>query len=141
MDEIYFEDPRNARWFPTRSQIAPTPTRPPIRLPLAATPPTYAQPTYAQPMMVQPQPVAMVQPAATPSRLRTRLGDLTVGDIVPLVAQLIVAFRPMPVPPTDARNTDTNLVNLTKFVEANAAHFHGDAQLNAAGTILGKLFG
>lgn len=137
MDENYFmvDDPaRNARPFFARPMpAAPTP-RPALR------PPLYA-PTYAPPVMMQPQPVTVVQAQPAPSPLRTRLGDLTLGDVVPFVAQLVAAFRPLPVAPTDTRDPAANLVNLTKYLESFAAYLQGNAQLTAAGAVAGKVMG
>lgn len=154
MDEIYLDyDPRNAGFgfgvpgfgmpgfgmpgFGLRKQ---PPVLPPGYYPRAK-PPVYTPPPkpqaiyYPQP---QPQPIYYPQPVAAPdSSFRRKLSDLTVGDVVPLLAQLVIAFRPMPTPPGDEGRLETNLVNLTKFVDAIGRHFHADQQLHAAGTVAG----
>lgn len=147
MDEIYLDyDPRNARFGlvpmpqPGRS-FAPGftgalfPQRPPIapRFPLGAPQPVYYP---------QPQPAYYPQPIAAPapeSKLRRKLGDLTVGDVVPLLAQVLVAIRPMPAAPGDQGRVELNVTNQTKFVDAIARHFHLDQQLVATGAVLSKL--
>ena len=144
MDEIYLDyDPRNAIVWPQAGRpyfqpfqpFQPRPpvtmTRPPSVPPYQAHPPAQVPaPYYAAPPAYYPPPV-YYPPAG--STFGSKLSDLTVGDIVPLLAQLVIAFRPMPTPPGDTGALDTNVVNLTKFVDAIGRHFHADQQLNAAG--------
>lgn len=150
MDEIYLDyDPRNAQYrvqpgrpflpffggpgMPARPPVAIA--RPPIVGQYPAHPPApVAVPYYGAPPAYYPQ---AYYPPPTGSKLGSKLSDLTVGDVVPLLAQLVIAFRPMPTPPTDEGRLDTNVVNLTKFVDAIGRHFHADQQLQAAGTVAG----
>lgn len=153
MDDITLDfDPRNA-WFNTNVAFAQPQPQPmmgsfgPRRIPYvnytqaprpvpmvrpqaAAQPMVYLPPTYGPGAYPVPVPVQ-----------RRRLSELTVGDLLPLVALGLTALRSLPAAPTDARDTDTNLVNQTKFLAAIAQHFKADAQLNAVGTIAGKLIG
>lgn len=140
MDEIYLDyDPRNAvirtqpgRPFQPFQPFAPRPpvtmTRPPV---VPQYPAQVPQPYYGAPAPAYYAPA--YYPAPTGSKLGSKLSDLTVGDIVPLLAQLVIAFRPMPTPPGDEGRVETNVVNMTKFIDAIARHFHADQQLNAAG--------
>lgn len=149
MDEIYLDyDPRNARFgmVPTPQPGRPFtgfggamyPTRPPFGGRVSYAPPQPQPVYYPQPQTAYyPQPV--VAPPAPESKLRRKLGDLTVGDVVPLLAQVLVALRPMPVAPGDEGRLDLNVTNQTKFVDAIARHFHLDQQLVATGAVLSKL--
>lgn len=148
MDEIYLDyDPRNA--VVVRPPLINQPNRPFLPFGGALTrPPAASRPVYAtlqapaqtaQPVYYAP-PQAFYPPGYYPapsSKLGSKLSDLTVGDVVPLLAQLIIAFRPMPTPPGDEGRVETNIVNLTKFVDAIGRHFHADQQLQAAGTVAG----
>ena len=144
MDEIYLDyDPRNAviraqpgRPFQPFQPFAPRPPvtmiRPPVVPQYPAHPPAQVpQPYYGAPAPAYYAPA--YYPAPMGSKLGSKLSDLTVGDIVPLLAQLVIAFRPMPTPPGDEGRVETNVVNMTKFIDAIARHFHADQQLNAAG--------
>ncbi len=154
MDEIYLDyDPRNAIGFRPGAQPgrpftpfayggAGLPQRPPVvSRPQAQPQPVYYPQPKAQPIYLpqpQPQPIYYAQPMAAPdSAFRRRLSDLTVGDVVPLLAQALIAFRPTPTPPGDEGRVETNVVNLTKFLDAIARKFHVDQQLNAAGAFAG----
>lgn len=154
MDDIALDfDPRNAGWYaglgfpPTHVPIAGPagPRRPPFVNYTQAPSPNRWWPPVRQPAPVQ-APVSAPSygygPYPVPVPVQRRmLRDLTIGDLLPLVALGITALRALPVAPSDARDTDTNLVNQTKFLAAIAQHFKADAQLNAVGAIAGKLIG
>lgn len=152
MDDIALDyDPRNA-WFNTNVAFAQPQPQPMIGSPgLRRIPfvnytqvpprmPMVRPQAPAQPMVYLPPTYGPGYPVPVPVQ-RRRLSELTVGDLLPLVALGLTALRSLPAAPADARDTDTNLVNQTKFLAAIAQHFKADAQLNAVGTIAGKLIG
>ena len=152
MDDFTLDfDPRNA-WFNTQPAFAPQVPPPgaapkgfPFPVKYHQAPPTKVAPGRQVPAMylapapgygpgAYPVPVPMPMP-------RRVLRDLTIGDLLPLVALGITALRALPNAPDDARDIDTNLLRQTQFMAALAQHFKADAQLNAVGTIAGKLIG
>jgi len=155
MDELYLDyDPRNAvvvrppminhQNRPINPYGYAVPGSPIARPPAMSRPPLMAayHPPAAVPVSAYygAPPPAYYPPGYDPTaatKLGNKLSDLTVGDVVPLLAQLIIAFRPMPTPPSDEGRLETNVVNLTKFVEAIGRHFHADQQLQAAGSVAG----
>ena len=146
MDDFALDyyDPRNAGFTPRRPfgfftppmqfapQAPPAQAAPPVKLPFRTLP-----------AQVQPMPYGYgYPPPGYPVPMQRRLlRDLTIGDLLPLLALGVTALRTLPDAPTDARDTDVNVLNQTKYMGAIARHFQGDARLNAIGTIAGRLVG
>ena len=145
MDDIALDyyDPRNAPFWPTVAGWRPAPRvqSPPIVGPRMQAPPTVGPRMQAAPMYAaQAYPPAGYYPAPAYAPRRS-LRDLSLADVLPLVAQVFAALRPLPQAPDDRSDTNTNVVNQTRFLGAIASHFKADQQLAAAGSVLGKLLG
>jgi len=67
------------------------------------------------------------------------LGDLTLGEILDLAAQLLAAIQPLPGAPTGAGDVETDVENLVTYQTALAAHAKADERLRTLGGLLGKV--
>jgi len=82
----------------------------------------------AQPVVIQQEP-----------QQKKLFGDLTVGEVVELAAQILAAIQPLPGAPTGAGDVETDVENLVIYQTALATHAKRDEQLRTLGGLLGKV--
>jgi hypothetical protein len=74
-----------------------------------------------------------------PQQQRKLIGDLTVGEVVELAAQILAAIQPLPGAPTAQGEVETDVENLVIYQTALATHAKRDEQLRTLGGLLGKI--
>jgi len=74
-----------------------------------------------------------------PQEQRKLIGNLTVGEVVELAAQILAAIQPLPGAPVAQGAMETDVENLVIYQTALATHAKRDEQLRTLGGLLGKL--
>ena len=107
---------------PSRSSVVVPPSRRPTVIHSGGGRPR------AQPVVIQEEP-----------QQRKLIGDLTMGEVVELAAQILAAIQPLPGAPTAAGEVETDVENLVIYQTALATHAKRDEQLRTLGSLLAKL--
>ena len=136
-DEIFIDDPRNARVRVVRHPSALRPGTYPVAGPRVM-PPAYPA-GYYQPAPVMAYPPAAYQPASMVVPRATRFADLSTGEVLALAAQAFAALQSLPSAPAPIGSTETDVANLITYQSALAQHAKRDEQLRTVGSLLSKL--
>jgi len=70
---------------------------------------------------------------------RKLIGDLTIGEVIELAAQILAAIQPLPGAPVAQGTAEIDVENLVTYQTALATHAKRDEQLRTLGGLLGKI--